>query len=51
MPVYLERSILELPAVFVNGGKRGYLVELPPTEIVRILQPTLVEVGYQPTSA
>jgi Cys-tRNA(Pro) deacylase len=45
MPVYLERSILDLPRVFVNGGSRGFLVALAPQEIVRVLAPTPVEVA------
>jgi Cys-tRNA(Pro) deacylase len=45
MPVYLEETVLELPRVYVNGGKRGYLVGLDPQEIVRLLKPTLVRVG------
>ena len=47
MPVYMEKTILDLPRVFINGGKRGYLVDLAPAEIVRVLQPTLVEVGFR----
>lgn len=45
MPVFMERSILELPKIYINGGRRGYLVGLDPAEIVRILNPTLVRVG------
>ena len=45
MPVYVERSILELPTVYVNGGSRGFLVGLAPAELVRVLQPTLVDVA------
>jgi len=45
MPVYLERSILELPRIYVNGGSRGFLVGLAPAELQRVLQPTLVEVA------
>jgi len=45
MPVYLEETILELPAIYLNGGKRGYLVELDPRELVRLLKPILVRVG------
>jgi prolyl-tRNA editing enzyme YbaK/EbsC (Cys-tRNA(Pro) deacylase) len=43
--VYLERTILELPAVYVNGGSRGFVVALAPGELARVLQPTLVDVG------
>lgn len=45
MPVYMEKSILDLEVVYINGGKRGFLVSLNPNEIVRILKPTLVEVA------
>ncbi len=43
MPVYMERSILELPQAYINGGRRGFLVCLAPGEIVRTLAPQLVE--------
>lgn len=43
MPVYCERTITELPRLFINGGARGFLVEMAPAELVRVLQPTLVE--------
>ncbi|HYS43741.1 MAG TPA: Cys-tRNA(Pro) deacylase [Geobacteraceae bacterium] len=45
MPVYLEESILELPRIYINGGKRGFLVGVDPREVVRLLKPTLVKVG------
>lgn len=45
MPVYLEETILELPKIYLNGGRRGLLVGLDPREVVRLLQPTLVRVG------
>jgi prolyl-tRNA editing enzyme YbaK/EbsC (Cys-tRNA(Pro) deacylase) len=45
MPVYMEETILHLPRVFINGGKRGYLVGLAPQEIERVLKPVLVRVG------
>jgi Cys-tRNA(Pro) deacylase len=45
MPVYLERSVLDLPRIYINGGRRGFLLGMPSAELVRILSPTLVEVG------
>jgi Cys-tRNA(Pro) deacylase len=45
MPVYLEETILDLPKIYLNGGKRGFLVGLDPREVVRLLKPTLVKVG------
>ena len=47
LPVYLERSVLELPKIYVNGGRRGFLVGIVPGEIVRVLQPTLVDVALE----
>ena len=45
MPVYLQRTIAELPYVYVNGGRRGYLVGMTPAELVRVLAPELVDVA------
>jgi Cys-tRNA(Pro) deacylase len=45
LPIYMERTILGLPRVYINGGKRGYLVGLDPAEAARVLQPTLVAVA------
>ena len=45
MPVYAEETILELPRIYINGGKRGFLVGLDPKGLVRVLKPTPVRVG------
>ncbi|HUJ86705.1 MAG TPA: aminoacyl-tRNA deacylase [Burkholderiales bacterium] len=45
MPVYMERSILALPRIYVNGGRRGFLLSLAPAEVARVLAPQLVEVA------
>jgi Cys-tRNA(Pro) deacylase len=37
MPVYIEESILSLPRIFINGGRRGYLVSLDPQVCVKLL--------------
>jgi Cys-tRNA(Pro) deacylase len=47
LPVYMERSILELPKIYINGGRRGFLVGLAPGEIVRTLAPVLVMVALE----
>jgi Cys-tRNA(Pro) deacylase len=47
LPVYLERSILELPQIYINGGRRGFLVRISPQDILRTLQPQLVDVALQ----
>jgi Cys-tRNA(Pro) deacylase len=43
MPVYAERTIAGLPRIAINGGARGFLVEIDPAELVRVLAPTLVD--------
>ena len=45
MPVYMEESITALPQIYLNGGKRGFLVALDPAEVVRVLKPELVQVA------
>ncbi len=47
MPVYLERSVLELPRIYINGGRRGYLLGMDPKELVRVLSPVLVDVATE----
>lgn len=47
MPIYLEASILDLPLIYMNGGKRGFLISLTPSEVQRLLQPTLVNVAIE----
>ena len=37
MPVYVEQSILELPRIAINGGRRGFLVQLDPQVCVQVL--------------
>lgn len=45
LPVYVEKTILALPKIYINGGRRGFLVGIDPKALARVLQPTLVEVG------
>jgi Cys-tRNA(Pro) deacylase len=45
MPVYVEKTILDLPKIYINGGRRGYLVGIAPGELVRTLGAKAVEVG------
>ncbi len=45
IPVYVEGTILELPRIYINGGKRGFLVGLDPKELARVLKPTPVNVA------
>lgn len=47
MPVYLEKSILDLPLIYINGGRRGFLVGITPQALVQALSPQLVEVALK----
>jgi Cys-tRNA(Pro) deacylase len=47
MPVYMEETILQLPKIYINGGRRGYLVGISPQDAVRVLSPRLVKVGIR----
>jgi Cys-tRNA(Pro) deacylase len=48
MPVYMERSIAALERIYINGGRRGYLVGIAPADLVRVLEPQLVDVAVGP---
>ena len=37
MPVYIEETILALPRIAINGGRRGFLVQLDPQVCVQLL--------------
>ena len=43
MPIFMERSILELPEIYINGGRRGFLVKLKTEELSRVLAPALID--------
>jgi Cys-tRNA(Pro) deacylase len=45
MPVYVERTILGLARIYINGGKRGFLVGLDPQALVHLLRPSPVDVA------
>ncbi|MDL2354988.1 MAG: Cys-tRNA(Pro) deacylase [Pseudomonadota bacterium] len=45
LPVYVEKSILALETLYINGGRRGYLVGMAPAQLVALLAPRPVEVA------
>jgi len=45
VPIYVERSILALDAIYINGGRRGFLVRLAPGELTRVLGAVPVDVA------
>jgi Cys-tRNA(Pro) deacylase len=51
LPVYVERSILALPRIHINGGRRGFLVAMAPADLVRVLSPTPVDAAIARTDA
>ena len=47
MPVYLQKTVLDLPRIYINGGRRGYLLGLEPGELTRVLDAKLVDVALE----
>jgi Cys-tRNA(Pro) deacylase len=47
-PVYMEQSIAGLTRILINAGARGLLVEISPSELIRVLQPIQVKCGMIP---
>ena len=47
LPVYVERTILDLETVYVNGGRRGFLVALAPRAFIDVLGATPVEASLK----
>lgn len=45
LPIYIESTVLELPRIFINAGKRGLLAEMVPAELKRVLKPIPVNVA------
>ena len=45
LPIYVERTVLDLDMVYVNGGWRGFLVGISPQAFVSILGAIAVDVG------
>ncbi len=45
LPIYMEESIERLPRIFINGGRRGLLVEISPADLRKSLNPTSVSVA------
>ncbi len=47
MPVYAERSIFALARLYINGGRRGYILGMDPADLARVLSPVLVDVALE----
>jgi Cys-tRNA(Pro) deacylase len=48
LPVYIERSILALPRLFINGGHRGFILEMSVQDLCRMVATTPVDVAIMP---
>jgi Cys-tRNA(Pro) deacylase len=42
LKIYVESTVMDLPVIYINAGKRGLLAELVPAELARILNPEMV---------
>jgi prolyl-tRNA editing enzyme YbaK/EbsC (Cys-tRNA(Pro) deacylase) len=51
MPVYYEASIATLERIYINGGRRGYLVGIAPADLLRVLAPVPVNVAIDEGAA
>jgi Cys-tRNA(Pro) deacylase len=47
LPVYVETSILELDSIYINGGKRGFLVEIDPEVLLHVFPATTVDIARE----
>lgn len=47
LPVYVEESIFPLPRIYINGGKRGFLVSMNPAQLGQALGAVPVAVGIE----
>jgi len=49
LPVYVERTVLALPSLLINGGRRGYLLQVDPAVLTNLLAATPVECALKET--
>jgi Cys-tRNA(Pro) deacylase len=47
LPVFMERSITALPAIYINGGRRGLLLKVPSSALLKLLDAKLVDVALE----
>jgi Cys-tRNA(Pro) deacylase len=45
MPICCEKTIADLPLIYINGGARGFLIGIAPADLARVLEPRMVEVA------
>jgi Cys-tRNA(Pro) deacylase len=47
LPVFVEESILDLPKIYINAGRRGLLAEIASQDLLRVLRPVPVRVAME----
>jgi Cys-tRNA(Pro) deacylase len=47
LPVFMERSIRDLPRIYINGGRRGFLLRIRTEDLEKVLRPQLVDVALE----
>jgi Cys-tRNA(Pro) deacylase len=50
LPVYAEKTILDLQKIYINGGKRGFIIEITPHDLCFALEITEIEAAILPNS-
>jgi Cys-tRNA(Pro) deacylase len=50
LPVYVEKTILNLQKIYINGGKRGFIIEITPHDLCAAVEITEVEAAILPNS-
>jgi len=48
MPIYVERTVLDLEHIYINGGRRGFLVGIPPSVLTETLGAVAVNCALEP---
>lgn len=49
MPVWIEETLLDFDTIYINGGRRGYLIGIAPQVVVEVLQAGRVKAGIEKT--
>jgi Cys-tRNA(Pro) deacylase len=49
LPVFMEKTIADLDRLYITGGRRGFLVAMSPSDLIRVLSPTLVDAATAPS--
>ena len=45
LPIYVESTIFDLEKIYINGGKRGFIIQITANDLIKVLKPVEVKVG------